>query len=103
MTWGADVDMDIPHLGTALYTACVCQELECARKLLREGQTLCTMWPFASLYIHAHALYEQTQTQEHTAYYKYKEINKQTHTWLHTHASEETADEQTDTAECNKK
>lgn len=38
VTWGADVDMDIPHLGTALYTACVCQELECARKLLREGQ-----------------------------------------------------------------
>ncbi|KAM4621946.1 ankyrin repeat and SOCS box protein 5 isoform 1-T2 [Polymixia lowei] len=37
VTWGADVDMDIPHLGTALYTACVCQELECARKLLREG------------------------------------------------------------------
>lgn len=40
VTWGADVDMDIPHLGTALYTACVCQELECARKLLREGQRL---------------------------------------------------------------
>lgn len=38
VTWGADVDMDIPHLGTALYTACICQELECARKLLREGQ-----------------------------------------------------------------
>ncbi|KAM3867372.1 ankyrin repeat and SOCS box protein 5 [Diretmus argenteus] len=37
VTWGADVDLDIPHLGTALYTACVCQELECARKLLREG------------------------------------------------------------------
>ncbi|XP_037531510.1 ankyrin repeat and SOCS box protein 5 [Nematolebias whitei] len=37
VTWGADVDTDIPHLGTALYTACVCQELECARKLLREG------------------------------------------------------------------
>ncbi|XP_054887171.1 ankyrin repeat and SOCS box protein 5-like isoform X1 [Poeciliopsis prolifica] len=37
VTWGADVDMDIPHLGTALYTACVCQELECARKLLKEG------------------------------------------------------------------
>lgn len=38
LTWGADVDMDIPHLGTALYTACICQELECASKLLREGQ-----------------------------------------------------------------
>ncbi|XP_041653628.1 ankyrin repeat and SOCS box protein 5 isoform X2 [Cheilinus undulatus] len=37
VTWGADVDMDIPHLGTALYMACVCQELECARTLLREG------------------------------------------------------------------
>lgn len=35
--WGADVDMDIPHLGTPLHTACVCQEVECARKLLREG------------------------------------------------------------------
>ncbi|XP_075959960.1 ankyrin repeat and SOCS box protein 5 [Anarhichas minor] len=40
VTWGADVDMDIPHLGTALYTACVCQELECARKLLREGASV---------------------------------------------------------------
>lgn len=38
LTWGADVDMDIPHLGTALYTACICQELQCAGKLLREGQ-----------------------------------------------------------------
>ncbi|KAF7668540.1 hypothetical protein LDENG_00006040 [Lucifuga dentata] len=37
LTWGADVDMDIPHLGTVLYTACIYQELECARKLLREG------------------------------------------------------------------
>ncbi|XP_026185448.1 ankyrin repeat and SOCS box protein 5 isoform X2 [Mastacembelus armatus] len=37
VSWGADVDMEIPHLGTALYTACICQELECARKLLREG------------------------------------------------------------------
>ncbi|XP_056295585.1 ankyrin repeat and SOCS box protein 5 [Pseudoliparis swirei] len=40
VTWGADVDMDIPHLGTALYTACVCQELQCARKLLREGASV---------------------------------------------------------------
>ncbi|XP_034083510.1 ankyrin repeat and SOCS box protein 5 isoform X1 [Gymnodraco acuticeps] len=40
VTWGADVDMHIPHLGTALYTACVCQELECARKLLREGASV---------------------------------------------------------------
>lgn len=45
MTWGADVDMEIPHLGTALYTACVCQKLECARKLLREGQ-LSAHWIF---------------------------------------------------------
>ncbi|XP_061644648.1 ankyrin repeat and SOCS box protein 5 [Phyllopteryx taeniolatus] len=37
LTWGADVDMDVPHFGTPLYTACACQELECARKLLREG------------------------------------------------------------------
>ncbi|XP_037317432.2 ankyrin repeat and SOCS box protein 5 isoform X1 [Pungitius pungitius] len=40
ITWGADVDVDIPHLGTALYTACVCQELECARRLLREGASV---------------------------------------------------------------
>ena len=71
VTWGADVDMDIPHLGTALYTACVCQELECARKLLREGQPHSTMWIFTSLYRHAHVLYEHTQTQEHTVYYKH--------------------------------
>nr|XP_061793026.1 ankyrin repeat and SOCS box protein 5-like [Nerophis lumbriciformis] len=37
LAWGVDVDMDIPHLGTPLYTACVYKELECARKLLREG------------------------------------------------------------------
>ncbi|XP_046880892.1 ankyrin repeat and SOCS box protein 5 [Hypomesus transpacificus] len=37
VAWGADVDMDIPHLGTPLYTACVFQELECTRMLLREG------------------------------------------------------------------
>ncbi|KAM9834374.1 ankyrin repeat and SOCS box protein 5 isoform 3-T3 [Syngnathus typhle] len=37
LTWGVDVDMDTTHLGTPLYTACICQELECARKLLREG------------------------------------------------------------------
>ncbi|KAM8909445.1 ankyrin repeat and SOCS box protein 5 isoform 2-T2 [Spinachia spinachia] len=37
VTWGADVDADIPHLGTALYAACVGQELECARRLLREA------------------------------------------------------------------
>lgn len=37
VTWGADVDMDIPHLGTPLYLACVCQELECARTLLWKG------------------------------------------------------------------
>lgn len=33
----------------------------------------------ASLYRHAHALYEHTRTQEHTVYYKYKDINMQTH------------------------
>lgn len=44
VTWGADVDMDIPHMGTALYTACVCQELECARTLLREGQPAVQRW-----------------------------------------------------------
>lgn len=37
VSWGADVDADVPHLGTALYTACVCQELQCARELLKEG------------------------------------------------------------------
>ncbi|XP_061747754.1 ankyrin repeat and SOCS box protein 5 [Nerophis ophidion] len=37
LTWGADLDLDLPQLGTALYAACVCQELQCARKLLREG------------------------------------------------------------------
>ncbi|XP_029515860.1 ankyrin repeat and SOCS box protein 5-like [Oncorhynchus nerka] len=35
--WGADVDFEIPHLGTPLYTACVSQEIECVRRLLREG------------------------------------------------------------------
>ncbi|KAM6953845.1 ankyrin repeat and SOCS box protein 5 [Aplochiton taeniatus] len=37
VTWGADVDMDIPHLGTPLYIACVYGQIECARRLLREG------------------------------------------------------------------
>lgn len=58
VTWGADVDMHIPHLGTALYTACVCQELECARKLLREGQlaALC-----GSLHMHMSCMNILTQ------------------------------------------
>ncbi|KAL0974314.1 hypothetical protein UPYG_G00218710 [Umbra pygmaea] len=34
---GADVDFDIPNLGTPLYTACVSQEIECARSLLGAG------------------------------------------------------------------
>ncbi|CAL8261671.1 unnamed protein product [Lota lota] len=37
LTWGADVDMDVPDQGTALYTACVSQELLCVRQLLRDG------------------------------------------------------------------
>ncbi|CAL8354627.1 unnamed protein product [Merluccius merluccius] len=37
LTWGADVDLDLPDQGTALYTACVRQELPCVRQLLRDG------------------------------------------------------------------
>lgn len=66
MTWGADVDMDIPHLGTALYTACVCQELECARKLLREGQ----------LEYHV-CLYIAIQTGRHPVINTHTQIHKQ--------------------------
>lgn len=64
VTWGADVDMDIPHLGTALYTACVCQELECARKLLREGQLPAQC---RSLHLHTdgHTSCMSTHTQMH--------------------------------------
>lgn len=62
VTWGADVDMDIPHLGTALYTACVCQELECARKLLREGQRAAPCY-FTSPYRRANT---HTQIHKHS-------------------------------------
>ncbi|KAJ8015447.1 hypothetical protein DPEC_G00026220 [Dallia pectoralis] len=34
---GANVDFDIPHVGTPLYTACVSRETECVRRLLRAG------------------------------------------------------------------
>lgn len=80
VTWGADVDMDIPHLGTALYTACVCQELECARKLLREGQLTAQC---GSLHLH---------TDRHTScmnIHTDKEINTHMNTqWILKKASE---------------
>ncbi|KAJ8416561.1 hypothetical protein AAFF_G00358490 [Aldrovandia affinis] len=37
ITWGADVDYDIPHLGTPLFIACISQQFHCTRKLLDEG------------------------------------------------------------------
>ncbi|XP_012692534.1 ankyrin repeat and SOCS box protein 5b isoform X2 [Clupea harengus] len=37
LAWGADVDYEIPHLGTPLYIACVSQELQCTRTLLDGG------------------------------------------------------------------
>lgn len=37
ISWGIDVDQDIPHLGTPLYTACQAQQFHCIRKLLYAG------------------------------------------------------------------
>lgn len=37
ISWGADVDYDIPHLGTPLYIACASRELQCTQKLLDGG------------------------------------------------------------------
>ncbi|XP_018594092.2 ankyrin repeat and SOCS box protein 5 isoform X2 [Scleropages formosus] len=37
ITWGADVDYDIPHMGTPLYVTCMSRELQCARVLLNGG------------------------------------------------------------------
>ncbi|KAL4640520.1 ankyrin repeat and SOCS box protein 5 isoform X2 [Arapaima gigas] len=37
ISWGADVDYDIPHLGTPLYIACMSQELQCVQTLLDGG------------------------------------------------------------------
>lgn len=37
IAWGADVDYDIPHLGTPLYIACISRELQCTQKLLDGG------------------------------------------------------------------
>ncbi|KAG7458635.1 hypothetical protein MATL_G00222590 [Megalops atlanticus] len=37
IAWGADVDYDIPHLGTPLYIACMSQQLQCTRALLDGG------------------------------------------------------------------
>ncbi|XP_020351659.1 ankyrin repeat and SOCS box protein 5 isoform X1 [Oncorhynchus tshawytscha] len=37
ITWGADVDYDIPHLGTPLYIACISSGLQCTQKLLDGG------------------------------------------------------------------
>lgn len=40
ISWGADVDYDIPHLGTPLYIACVSQQLQCTQKLLDGGELI---------------------------------------------------------------
>ncbi|CAL8234647.1 unnamed protein product, partial [Boreogadus saida] len=37
LTWGADVDQVLPGQGTALYSACLSQELLCVQQLLRDG------------------------------------------------------------------
>ncbi|OXB66006.1 hypothetical protein ASZ78_006661 [Callipepla squamata] len=37
ISWGIDVDQDLPHLGTPLYVACVSQQIHCIRKLLYAG------------------------------------------------------------------
>ncbi|KAJ3587374.1 hypothetical protein NHX12_010972 [Muraenolepis orangiensis] len=37
LTWGADMDLEVPDLGTPLFTACVSQELLSVRQLLRDG------------------------------------------------------------------
>lgn len=40
ISWGIDVDQDIPHLGTPLYVACMSQQFHCIRKLLYAGNDL---------------------------------------------------------------
>lgn len=40
ISWGADVDYDIPHLGTPLYIACASQQLQCTQKLLDGGELI---------------------------------------------------------------
>ncbi|XP_007666218.1 ankyrin repeat and SOCS box protein 5 isoform X2 [Ornithorhynchus anatinus] len=37
ISWGTDVDQDIPHLGTPLHVACTAQQCHCVRKLLDAG------------------------------------------------------------------
>ncbi|KAL1773136.1 ankyrin repeat and SOCS box protein 5 isoform X1 [Sigmodon hispidus] len=37
ISWGIDVDQDIPHLGTPLYVACMSQHFHCIWKLLYAG------------------------------------------------------------------
>ncbi|XP_023555856.1 ankyrin repeat and SOCS box protein 5 isoform X2 [Octodon degus] len=37
ISWGSDVDQDIPHLGTPLYVACVSQQFHCMQMLLYAG------------------------------------------------------------------
>ena len=39
LTWGADVDQVLPGQGTALYSACLSQELLCVQQLLRDGES----------------------------------------------------------------
>ena len=40
ISWGIDVDQDIPHLGTPLYVASMSQQFHCVRKLLYTGNFL---------------------------------------------------------------
>ncbi|XP_052005389.1 ankyrin repeat and SOCS box protein 5-like isoform X2 [Xyrauchen texanus] len=37
IAWSVDIDYEIPHMGTPLYTACRCKEFLCARMLLHGG------------------------------------------------------------------
>ncbi|XP_032874639.1 ankyrin repeat and SOCS box protein 5 isoform X1 [Amblyraja radiata] len=37
ISWGVDIDLDIPHQGTPLYVACVHQQYFCIKKLLHAG------------------------------------------------------------------
>ncbi|OBS71443.1 hypothetical protein A6R68_00020 [Neotoma lepida] len=40
VTYGADIDYNINHLGTPLYVACKNQQIDCARKLLELGASV---------------------------------------------------------------
>jgi len=43
LSYGADMDMELPVVGTPLYSACMARAADCVRLLLHSGYVICSM------------------------------------------------------------